>query len=833
MTAMIDEHKEEHVFKEAVHQFIEMQLQGKEPDIEEFVNNYPEFEGQIRKKIKEFQKVDSLFDSLVLADESNTDDTITGNDLITRKIGRFEITEIIGKGGMGIVYLACDTKLDRSVAIKSIPAELQSDPNARIRFRREAKLLASLNHPNIAVIHEIIEQKEGADYLILEYVPGKTLSEHIAQGPLELISALSICRQIAEAISAAHKKGIIHRDLKPSNIKIIPDGRVKVLDFGLAKALASEGKSADATVTQPGHLMGTPAYMSPEQARGKDTDYRTDIWSFGCIMYEMLTGRLPFEGETATDILAGIIERDPNWDALPGKIPRSIHVLLRRCLEKEPGRRLRNMGDMAVAIDDTLSDLDHAAKKKEPIETDRPQPMKAIVVLPFENLSSNQEQEYFVDGMTDALIAELGKIKALRVISRTSSMYYKNANKKVTEIAKELDVDAIIEGSVLKVGNDVRITVQLIDTRIDTHLWSENYTGTLDNILALQSQVTLAIAREIEIIITPDEKKRISCRKPIDSKAYEAYLRGIFFMEKHTPEGYQTAGIYFNQAIEIQPDYAEAHAWLGGAYWVPSLWGYASPHESFSKAKVAMNKAFELDQTCAEALGGIGWIALHHDWDWEKAKESLEGSIKLNANYSYGYHGLAWYWTIAGCFETAIETIQSAIELDPLSHVLNSSLATIYAYSGQHDKAMAQCEKTLKLDPGFITALVGKAEHYLSMSMYPKAIQSIRKTIEFAGRTPRLLAMLGRAYALSTMKPEAEKLLRELQEKERSTYISSIHFAALYANLGHVDEAFRWLDKAYEERNPMMPFLKVNSSLNPLRSDPRFYKLLNQMNYPE
>ena len=829
---MTDEHNQKYRFKEAVRQFIEKQLQDEEPDIEEYVSRYPEFKEQIRAKIKKFLKVDSLFDSLVLTDESNTRDTITGSDLFPRKIGRFEIIEIIGRGGMGVVYLARDTRLDRFVAIKSIPAESQPDPNARMRFRREAKLLASLNHPNIAVIHEIIEQDEGAGYLILEFVPGETLSEHIAREPLELIFALSICQQIAEAVAAAHEKGVIHRDLKPGNIKIIPDGRVKVLDFGLAKALTMEGKSADATVTQPGHILGTPAYMSPEQARGKDTDYRTDIWSFGCIMYEMLTGRLPFEGETATDILAGIIERDPNWDTLPKKMPRSIHVLLHRCLEKELGRRSRDMGDMAIAIEDALSELHHAAKKKERVEINHSQPMKAIVVLPFENLSSNQEQEYFVDGMTDALIAELSKIKALRVISRTSSMHYKNTDKQVQEIAKELNVDAIIEGSVLKVGKDVRIIVQLIDTRIDTHLWSENYTGTLDNILALQSKVTLAIAREIEIILTPEEKERISSRQPIGSKAYEAYLKGIFFMEKHTPEGYRTAAMYFNQAIEIQPDYAEAHAWLGGAYWVPSLWGYASPHESFSKAKTSMNTAFELDRTCAEALGGIGWIALHYDWDWEKAKESLEGSIKLNSNYSYGYHGLAWYWTIAGCFETAIKMIQSAIELDPLSHVLNSSLAVIYTYLGQHEEAFAQCEKTLKLDPSFITALVSKAEHYLSMSMYPEAIQSIRKTIELAGRTPRLLAMLGRAYALSNMKPEAEMLLRELQEKDRNEYISSMHFAELYANLGNADEAFRWLDKAYEERNPMMPFLQMGWSLNRLRSDPRFDKLREKMNFP-
>ncbi|MHC4708378.1 MAG: protein kinase domain-containing protein, partial [Planctomycetota bacterium] len=495
-------------FEEAVWQFLAARLRGAAPDVEELVRKYPEFEDRIRRKVDEFQKVDSLFDSLVQAEASNFDIAASAHDLTGQKVGTFEIIKIIGRGGMGVVYLARDTKLDRSVAIKSIPVELVGDSTARMRFKREAKLLASLNHPNIAVIHEIIEE-EKLGYLVLEYVPGDTLAQRIARKPLKLQESLSIGQQVAEAISAAHEKGVVHRDLKPGNIKITPDGRVKVLDFGLAKASASEAITEEATVTQTGHIIGTPAYMSPEQARGKPTDTRSDIWSFGCVLYEMLTGMVLFKGETASDTLANILKTEPNFQPLPESTPANIRVLLRRCLEKDPHRRLRDMGDIAITLEDTATELQHLTFRTETVETDRTQPTKAIAVLPFENLSSNQEQEYFVDGMTDTLIAELSKIEALRIISRTSSMHFKGADKKVPEIAKELGVDAVVEGSVLKVGNDVRITVQLIDGRTDTHLWSENYMGTLTNILALQSEVTLAITREIEVAVTPEEERRI------------------------------------------------------------------------------------------------------------------------------------------------------------------------------------------------------------------------------------------------------------------------------------------------------------------------------------
>jgi TolB-like protein/tetratricopeptide (TPR) repeat protein len=576
--------------------------------------------------------------------------------------------------------------------------------------------------------------------------------------------------------------------------------------------------------------------MSPEQARGQPIDKRSDIWSFGCVLYEMLTGMVLFKGETVSDTLANILKTEPNFQPLPKSTPANIRVLLRRCMEKDPHRRLRDMGDIAITLEDTASEFQYSKLGTESTKAERTQlkpDSRCIVVLPFENLSSDPEQEYFVNGMTDALIAELGKIKALRVISRTSAMQYKDTDKMIPEIAEELGVDAVVEGSVLKAGNDVRITVQLVDGRIDTHLWSENYTGTLTNILALQSEVTLAITREIEVAVTPEEERRIKQTEPVNPEAHEAYLKGIFFFEKKTEGSYRTAADYFNQAIEIEPNYVEAYAWLSAAYWIPSIYGYGIGHESFSRAKIAANTAIKLDETCGEAHSALGWIALMYDWDWQKAKLSLERAIDLNPNLSYGYFAFAWYWVVAGRFDKAIDMMQTAVTLDPHSQVLNNQLANMYRFSGQFERAVEQREKTLELAPGFVIALSDLAEDYLSMSMYREAIASVEKAISLAGRTPPLIAMLGRTYAISGRKDEAEILLQELQDKGKSEYVLPMYFATLYGDLGNTDEAFRWLEKVYQERHFGMFLLRIPLSWEPLRLDPRFDDLLERMNFPE
>jgi TolB-like protein/Flp pilus assembly protein TadD len=414
-----------------------------------------------------------------------------------------------------------------------------------------------------------------------------------------------------------------------------------------------------------------------------------------------------------------------------------------------------------------------------------------------------------------------------------SAKRYKGTDKQMSDIARELGVDAIIRGSVLKADNDVRITVHLVDGKTDAHLWSDNYTETLTNILALQSQVTLAIAREIEVALTPEEERRIARKKSVKPEAYEAYLKGILFHDKLTEESLKTAANYFKQAIEIQPDYTEAHAWLAASYWTPAGWGYVTPHESFVRAKKAANTAIELDNTCGEAHCAMGWITLSYDWDWQKAKQSFEQSIDLTPNFSRSHQGLAFYLLIAGRFDEAIEMMQTAVKLDPLSPNLNNSLACVYMYCGRIERAIELHKEALKLDPFHLDTLSDLARTYLVMSRYADAVKSIEDALNHHERTPSLVASLARTYALWGKKSEAEKLLQELQDRDRDEYILPSDFARVYAALGNKGEALTWLEKAYQEREGQMILLRVSPWWDSLRKDPRFNDVLKQMNFPE
>jgi TolB-like protein/Tfp pilus assembly protein PilF len=461
------------------------------------------------------------------------------------------------------------------------------------------------------------------------------------------------------------------------------------------------------------------------------------------------------------------------------------------------------------------------------------EPIEKIAVLPFTSISSDTGEEWFVDGMTDALITQLGKIKALTVISRTSAMQYKNVSKPMREIAQDLGVDALVEGSVIRAGNNVEIIARLIDGRTDERIWGDFFPGTFSDILALQSQVTLAIAREIQATLTPDEEKRIARTEAVNPEAYVSFLKGRFFFFKFTEEGFKSATKYLEDAIEIDPNYAQAYAWLASAYWCPSIWGYSRPEESFSQARSAANRAMDLDETLAMAYGSVGWIALGYDWDWQKAKESFERARELNPNDPDAYHGLAWYFVVAGHFDEALEMMQTAVKLDPLSCAYNNHVAWMYFDLGLVERAIVQRKKALELDPGYVEAFSGLAEDYLRLSMYPEAIASVERAMSLAGRRPHLVTLLGRAYALSGRKDEAETLLQELHKRAVSEYVLPTYFSGLYASLGNMDVAFRWLEKGYQERNWEMLFLRISQLWDPLRSDPRFDDFVRRMKYPE
>ncbi len=734
MAKPIDDNQN-HALEEAMEQFVDSQLWDEEPNVDEFVKRYPEFEHQIRKRIRKIQKIHALFDSLVQADESDFEDAVTGQDLVGEKIGSFEITEVIGRGGMGVVYRARDTRLKRSVAIKSMPAQLKDDPTAKMRFSREAELLASLNHSGIAVIYDIIEQDDGAGYLVLEYVPGLTLAQRIAHKPLKLEEALSIAQQVAEAVSAAHDKGVIHRDLKPSNIKLTPDGRVKVLDFGLAKAVGSEPLKKPATVTQMGRVMGTPAYMSPEQARGKDTDHRTDIWSFGCIMYQMLTGRLPFEGETATDTLARIIEREPDWEMLPQEIPMNIRTLLRRCLEKKPQRRLRDIGDASIEISETLNIPATAPPVTTPssillkpqitaghklrtaativvaafvivlsviavqlVLKKEVQPSSKeirLVVLPFENLGST-EDEYFTDGITDAITARLAVIHGLGVISRQSAMQYKDRERNTQQIAKELRVDYILEGTFQRERpsdptSRVRIIPQLINASEDTHVWTEIYDDDMSEIFRLQSNVAEQVAQALDITLLQPERQALASRPTENIEAYEYYLRGNEYFHNDI----RISMRMYEKAVELDPAFAVAYAQLSRAH-VQMYWQYYDHNDArLAMAKEAGDRAFQLNPELPEAHLALGHYYYHGHLDYDRALEQFAIARKSQPNNSELLSYIGFVQRRQGKFEQALTNLKKASVLDPRSGWLAAEVGDIFMRTRKYTEAEDYFERAI------------------------------------------------------------------------------------------------------------------------------------------
>src|SRR2546427_3733566 len=633
------------------------------------------------------------------------------------RLGPYEILAPLGAGGMGEVYEAHDSKLGRKVAIKVLPATFIHDPQRLARFQREARMLASLNHPNIATIHGL-EESDGVHYLVMELVPGETLAERIGKGALPVEEALKVSGQVAQALEAAHEKGVIHRDLKPGNVKLTPEGRVKVLDFGLAKAFVGDGGPEAPTVTtltamstEDGRILGTPAYMSPEQARGKTVDKRADVWAFGCVLYELLTARRAFGGETLTETIAAVLEREPDWQALPPSTSAKIRDLLRRCLQKDPQRRLRDIGDVRIEIEE-VSALPRVGEAVATTKSTRVRwrgallwgvallllatvtsiaiwnrkspsplfargglgPIESLAVLPLEELSGSPGQDYFADGMTDELITDLAQIKALRVISRTSVMVYKGAHKSLPDIARELNVDAVVEGTVLHSGNRVRITAQLIYAATDRHLWAESYERDVRDILGLQREVAKDIVDEIRIKVTPEEQVLLSGAPPVNSEAYEAYLKGRYYWETRTEEGLRKAISYFEEAIEKDPTSPRAYRGLADSYNALGSDEFLPPMETFPKAKAAALEALRRDQNFAEAHASLAFAIWNYDYDWKAVETEYKRAIDLNPGYATSYHWYAGYLMGMGRFAEAIAAVKKARELDPLSPRINANV---------------------------------------------------------------------------------------------------------------------------------------------------------------
>ena len=790
-------------------------------------------------------------------------------------VGRYRMLSPIGSGGMGRVYLAEDEALGRQVALKVLPEHFTHDNDQMQRFHREARAASALNHPNILTVHEV-GQWQGRDFIATEFVRGVTLRTRLRR-KLSLAAAVDIAQQIAGALSAAHAAGIVHRDIKPENIMIRPDGLVKILDFGIAKYAEPRcaPDSQSWVKTAAGVIVGTTAYMSPEQARGQEVDARTDIWSLGVILYEMIARRLPFPGKTPTDRVAAILEREPGpLSKHRGGIPHKLEEIIERALAKDKAMRYTRAADLAddlrglrptlgdersfrfvlptpspslfslqrrsiavaallfliVALSITLlAYFRRTAGGREPVSANLGT-IDSIAVLPFQNLSGDPSQEYFVDGMTDALIGDLAKIGALRVISRTSAMHYKGTNKSLPEIARELKVDAVVEGTVQRSGDRVHVSAQLIQAASDSHLWAAEYDRDLRDALDLQSEVAQAIAGQVRIKITPAEQNLLVTKRTIAREAIDNYLQGRYFSNQRTEQNLRKAIAYFEDAIKADPNYAQAYAGLADSYnqLGTTMIGGLPPLEARRTAESAARKALEIDNEVAEAHAALGWVN-YFNWNWAVAEEEFKHALELNPNYASAHSQYAVYLVARGRFDQALAEINRAQELDPLSLTISSSRGFILENARRYEEAIEQLRRVIALDPNHYQANWFLAIAFIANGQFDEGIAASEKAVAVSGRAPSALGVLGLAYGFAGRKREANKILSELLRLEKQRYVTPMALTYVYIGLGKKDEALAWLEKGYEERSNHLAFSKVSPTFDPLRSDPRFADLLRRV----
>ena len=753
--------------------------------------------------------------------------------MIGRRLAHFQIEEKLGSGGMGVVYRAKDTKLDRDVAIKVLRDELASDPDRLRRFEQEARAASALDHPNIITIHDIAES-EGIRYIVMQYAEGQTFRELLTDGPLSTEKILRLSTQIAEGLAKAHAAGIIHRDLKPENLMVTGDGYVKILDFGLAKLLPEqEADSEAATITKEGTVagavLGTASYMSPEQALGKPLDTRTDVFSLGTVLYEMATGKKPFQGETAVALFDELLHTaPPPPTSLNPQLPKEIDTIVQKALEKDPRDRYKSAKELLAAI--------HAVSQNQ--FTPGPPTQKSIVVLPFENMSPDPEQEYFCDGMAEEIINALTHVKNLRVVARTSAFSFKRKQIDIREIGNKLGVETVLEGSVRRSGNRLRITAQLINVADGYHLWSERFDREMRDVFDIQDEISLAIVENLKVQLLQDEEQALVKRHTDDIELYQLYLKGRYHWSRFDEKNIKKSRECFEKALEIDPRYSPALAGLSVIYLISggTPMTLLPPNVAYSKATKSAETAIEIDPGNGEALGILGWLQGWYAWDWKSAEETHKRAIEVDPNNAIAHGPYSWFLSVKGKPDEAIRERQRAIDLDPLSPHHYGEAALQCYLARRYSQALEYCERCLELLPDFSYVHLVRGVVYIQERAHENALAAlVSKPLPWGD------GILGYCYAKNGNPAEARKVLHELEQKSKDEAVET-DIALVHLGLGDIDSALNNLEAASNEAPavmqrigvvfPLLACLKVDPLWDPIRSDPRFERILKRLNLP-
>jgi serine/threonine protein kinase/Tfp pilus assembly protein PilF len=754
--------------------------------------------------------------------------------MIGRTISHYRILESLGTGGMGVVYKAEDIRLGRFVALKFLNPEVATTPHALERFRREARAASSLNHPHICTIYEV-DEENGEAFIVMELLEGRPLTQLIGPQRMPVDQMLELAVQIADALDVAHSKGVVHRDIKPANIMVTPRGHAKILDFGLAKqvkpsldAMAADmsDKTLRQNLTFPGLFVGTVLYLAPEQAQGVEADARADLFSFGAVLYEMATGQQAFAGSTAPMIFDAILNRKPpSPRQINSDIPPRLEEIIFKALRKDRELRYQEAAEMHADLKELRRDLASGIGRVTPVSGTVRQ---SVAVLPFADMSAEQDQEYFCDGMAEELINALGKIEGLRVVSRTSAFRFKHQNLDVAAIGRQLNVETVLEGSVRKAGKRLRITAKLVEVSSGYQVWSEKYDRDMEDVFSLQDEIARNIVDKLKVQLS-NQGGPLVRRYTGNLEAYNLYLKGRFYWNKRYEVGLQKGMECFQQAIEKDPEYALAYTGLADSCSVLATYNFIKPAQGHGRARALAQKALELDDMLAEAHTSLGYTQLFYDWDWEAAEASFQKAIEINPSYSLAQYWYATYLAARRRFDLARVHCKRALDLDPLSPLVYAIVGWILFLEHRFDEAVAQLRAGLEIEPGSYLLQSFLGVTYIDASMFDDAIALMKQAVETTRGSKLMLQGLALAYSTAGRINDAQAVLKQLEDRTDAQYFSPFFAACTAASLNKPDEAMEYLEQGYRERDGAMIYVDVFPRLDSLRGDARLRELVVRM----